>query len=221
MAPTRDPASTTTTSDPGSYPGLTRSRPSRDEPRPRPGSFGVRPDAMAGASSVSPGRGAGGGLLGALAGLVLGQGLGRVDVAEGRVVGHDLARPGSSTPSRLARMAMMPSAFIAPIPGRARSRRLSSAPSLAVVQTGAGVVAVVGGDRGAQRLDLAGHRAREAMQGRRRPEDGRELLGVGRRDPGRIQVADPALELGRAAERLLDGDLLVEREPDEQGQRVG
>ena len=36
-----------------------------------------------------------------------------------------------------------------------------------------------------------------------------------------IEVPDPLLQLGRAAERLLDGDLLVEREPDEQGERFG
>ena len=56
----------------------------------------------------------------------------------------------------------------------------------------------------------------------RRPlaEDRVEVGRVHRRDPRGIEVAEPALELGRAAERLLDGDLLVEREADEQGERI-
>ena len=40
------------------------------------------------------------------------------------------------------------------------------------------------------------------------------------RDPRGVQVAEPALQLGGSAERLLDGHLLVEREADEQGERV-
>ena len=58
------------------------------------------------------------------------------------------------------------------------------------------------------------------MEGRTLAEDRVEVGRVHRRDPRRIEVAEPALELGRSAECLLDGDLLVEREPDEQGQRI-
>ena len=36
-----------------------------------------------------------------------------------------------------------------------------------------------------------------------------------------IEVADPALQLHRSAEGLLHGHLLVEREADEEGQRIG
>ena len=46
-------------------------------------------------------------------------------------------------------------------------------------------------------------------------------FGVHRGDPRSVEVADPLLELVRTAERLLDGHLLVEREPDEQGERLG
>ena len=59
------------------------------------------------------------------------------------------------------------------------------------------------------------------MQCRRCPEDRVELGGVGGRDPGRVEVPQPLAEHERAAEGLLDGHLLVEREPDEQGQAVG
>ena len=59
------------------------------------------------------------------------------------------------------------------------------------------------------------------MEGRRRPEDAVELRGLRRGDPRGIEVAEPALQLERAAERLLDGDLLVEREADEQGEGIG
>jgi hypothetical protein len=44
---------------------------------------------------------------------------------------------------------------------------------------------------------------------------------VQRRDRDRVERPDPAPQLERAGEGLLDGDLLVEGEPDEQGKRVG
>src|SRR5919106_2021038 len=48
-------------------------------------------------------------------------------------------------------------------------------------------------------------------------EDGR----IGRRDPRGVEVAKPAFELERAGECFLDRHLLVEREADDQGQRLG
>ena len=57
------------------------------------------------------------------------------------------------------------------------------------------------------------------MERRALAEDGVEGRGIRRRDPGGVQVAEPALELDGAAERLLDGHLLIEREPDQQGER--
>src|SRR4029078_3246700 len=44
--------------------------------------------------------------------------------------------------------------------------------------------------------------------------------GVGRRDPRCIEVSETPLELRRSAERLLDGDLLIEREPDQERTRL-
>ena len=58
------------------------------------------------------------------------------------------------------------------------------------------------------------------MDGRWRPEHALELGGVRPGDAGRVQVTQPAAELQRAAEGLLDRDLLVEREPDEERERL-
>jgi len=52
------------------------------------------------------------------------------------------------------------------------------------------------------------------------PEDGVQLDWIHGRDACRVEVAETALELGRAAERLLHGHLLIEREPDQQGERL-
>ena len=48
-----------------------------------------------------------------------------------------------------------------------------------------------------------------------------EVTRLHRGDLRRIEVAEAALELGGTAERLLDGDLLVELEADEQRERLG
>ena len=55
------------------------------------------------------------------------------------------------------------------------------------------------------------------MDRRLRPE---QRLEVGLRDLGRLERAEPLLQSQRAEERLLHGDLLVEREPDEQRERI-
>ncbi len=59
------------------------------------------------------------------------------------------------------------------------------------------------------------------MERRRGPKDGRQGLRIHGRDARRVEVADPPLQLGRSAERLLDGDLLVQREADQQRERFG
>ena len=64
-------------------------------------------------------------------------------------------------------------AFISPIPGRPSSRVSRSGPSAASRPDAPGIVVVVVGDRGGERLDLAGHRAREAVQRRALAEDRR------------------------------------------------
>ena len=112
-------------------------------------------------------------------------------------------------------------AFISPIPGSAISRLWRSLRVGRLRPDPRRVAAVVGRDRRAQVLDAAGHVAREPVQCGWRAEDRRERLGVHRGDGRRIQRHRSALELQRAGERLLDGDLLVEREPDQEGERVG
>lgn len=56
------------------------------------------------------------------------------------------------------------------------------------------------------------------MDGRGLTEGGRELLGVGGRDPGGIERTCPIADLQRARERRLHRNLLVEQHPDEQGE---
>ena len=62
-----------------------------------------------------------------------------------------------------------------------------------------------------------GHRAGEAVD---RGLLAEERLEVGLRDLARFERAEPLLQPQRAEERLLDGDLLVEREADEQRERI-
>ena len=59
------------------------------------------------------------------------------------------------------------------------------------------------------------------MQRRSLPEDVGQRLRIHLGDAARIQVAESALQLQRSAERLLHGHLLVEREADQQRQRIG
>ena len=56
---------------------------------------------------------------------------------------------------------------------------------------------------------------------RRALAEGRlELLGIHRRDRCGVERADPLLELQRPGERRLDRHLLVDREPDEERERL-
>ena len=115
---------------------------------------------------------------------------------------------------------MIDFAFISPMPGQAEQARLEGWPVRGLRPDAGGVVAEVRGDHGAQGLDLPGHRTREAMQGRALAEDGVQRCRIHRRDPGGVEMPKPALQVGRAAECLLDSHLLVEREADQQGQRL-
>jgi hypothetical protein len=58
------------------------------------------------------------------------------------------------------------------------------------------------------------------MQRRRRSERDVERFGIHRRDPLRVEPDDPPAELERARERLLEGHLLIEGEPDQERERV-
>ena len=80
--------------------------------------------------------------------------------------------PGGRTPNRLPSTAISDLAFISPNPGRPSRRFSRSGPSTASRPDAAGVVAVVRGDRRAQRLDLAaidpGSGGAPGARGRRR-----------------------------------------------------
>ena len=64
------------------------------------------------------------------------------------------------------------------------------------------------------------HVAGEPVEGGPLAEGRVERLGVHRRDPLRVEAADPLAQLERSGERLLERDLLVEDEADEKGERV-
>ena len=164
--------------------------------------------------------GAGRGLRRALALLVPGEVLRRLDVPEGRTCRCHLVPAGRLDPEPApddrdqraglhladARQREQPALEVAPVDG------LGPDP--------ARVVAVVLGNHLRQRLDLAGHAAGEAVDGGRRPEHALELGWVRPGDAGRVQVTQPAAKLQRPAECLLDRDLLVEGEPDEERERL-
>src|SRR3972149_5631275 len=58
------------------------------------------------------------------------------------------------------------------------------------------------------------------MERRPLPEDLAELGRVHGGDPGGVQVADPLPEVRRTREGLLEGDLLIQRETDQEGQGI-
>ena len=73
----------------------------------------------------------------------------------------------------------------------------------------------------AERAHALGHRAGEPVQRRALAEHLGELLGIARRDARGVEVPETRAKLERAGEGLLDGDLLIEREADEERERVG
>ena len=81
-----------------------------------------------------------------------------------------------------------------------------------------GVGAVLVLDESSQLLHARRHRAGEAMHRRLLAEGGLDLGRVAVRD---LQRSEPLLDLERPQERCRDGHLLVEREADQQGERIG
>ncbi len=79
---------------------------------------------------------------------------------------------------------------------------------------------VLGCDVGAEVVNPLRHRAGEPVDGGRLAEERLELARVGRGDRAGVERAESALELQRAGERRLHGYLLVEREPDQQRERI-
>ena len=160
-------------------------------------------------------------LVGSLPRLVAGQGLGRIHVAECRMLRDNALQLRQSHPETLcqhggdrARLHLadrgereQPGQQVRAIPGLGPySRRVRAIPR---------------GDRRAQGLDPVCHRPREAVQGRALAEDALQLARIHARDARRIQMADPTTQLGWAGECLLDSHLLIETEADQQGQRIG
>ena len=80
-------------------------------------------------------------------------------------------------------------------------------------------VVLVGDDR-AELLHPSRHRARESVDSRPLAEDLLEARRVHGRDCGSIEPAYPVGELLRARERGRHRHLLVEREADEEGERL-
>ena len=146
--------------------------------------------------------------------LVLGEILGRVDLAEARVLGHELLRrldaevegedgaePGDLHLPEAGKRAD-------PLPEVGAVRGLRPDPL--------GLAAVLVHDDLAELLHSLRHRTREAVDGRRRPERSLQGRGVHLRDRPGVEGADPLSQLERAGERLLDRDLLVDGEADEE-----
>ena len=100
---------------------------------------------------------------------------------------------------------------------------MSSSPLRTPFQMASACPAVLLGHGTADGLHPSGHGAGVAVQGRPLPEDGGELVGIHGGDGGRIEravAAEPVQQLGRRGECLLDGDLLVQHHPDQEGQGI-
>ena len=127
---------------------------------------------------------------------------------------------GSATPKRFESVAPSAITFMSPKPGSARIRRSSSAESVAVGPDAGRVAVVVLRDRRAERLDALRHAAGEAVDGRAFAKERRRARPgpsprSGRRRGGRAAAAASA---GREGRR--HGHLLVEREADQERERV-
>jgi hypothetical protein len=72
----------------------------------------------------------------------------------------------------------------------------------------------------AELLDATSHVARKSVNRGSLPEDRVEQCRVGRGDLARVERPEPLLQLERPRERRLYGHLLVEREADQEGERV-
>jgi hypothetical protein len=156
------------------------------------------------------------GLVRALGGLVVGQGLRRVDVAERRMPGHE-GLGGANAEPLGQHGAQRGDLHLS----EAGQRRQVGAQRIAVGGVGpdtGGVAVVLAAHVRGEVMDPLGHRAGKAMDRGPDPEH-RVEVGAGQRR--RVDRAQPLAQRERARERLLDRHLLVEREADEQRHRLG
>jgi hypothetical protein len=154
-------------------------------------------------------------LVSALAGLVLGERLGRVDVAERRVR-RDERRCGRDVQPvrehrRERRHLHLAESRQRLEPGLELRRRRGAGPDAR------GVAVVALRDVGGEVAHALGHRARETVDRRPLAEDRFE---VHRGERGGLERADALADHERTHERLLHRDLLVEREADQQRERI-
>ena len=108
-----------------------------------------------------------------------------------------------------------------PEAGQLREPRAQVLAALGLAPDPRGVAVVALLEERAERAHALGHRTGEPVQRRALAEHGGELLGVARRDARAVEVSQARAQDERPRERLLDGDLLVEREADEERERVG
>ena len=126
----------------------------------------------------------------------------------------------ASTPNRFASTEPSAFTFISPKPGSASILRRSSVAVASVAPEALGVAVVLVGDERAQLLRPARHARREAVDRGPLAEDLLEPGRVGSAIARRIERAEPLLQLQRPGERRLHGHLLVEREADQQRERL-
>ena len=109
-------------------------------------------------------------------------------------------------------------AFWSPKPGRERRLARSCLAVGCRGPDGGRIPAVGRGDHRADLLDPPGHGPREPMERWPGREHLGQLVGWRGRDRSRIELpSEPIPEVARRAERTLEGDLLIEDHPDEQG----
>jgi len=78
------------------------------------------------------------------------------------------------------------------------------------------LVLVLRGDDAAELVDAPAHRGRKAVYGGFLAADGHEVVDVHRGDLLRVEVAEALLQRGRAVERPLHRNLLIEKHADQQ-----
>src|SRR4029079_7949793 len=159
-------------------------------------------------------------LLGPLPRLVGRKRLGRVGVAERHVIRRELLPAGWGDTQLLAEDRGDGARLHRPEPGQLEQPGVQVRAILCLGPDPAGVAAVALDDERAQLLRPVGHVGRDTgtRGGRAKPRV--QALRVHRGDRRRIQPADPALQLERAGERLLERHLLVELEADQQRERL-